>query len=193
MDSGGKACEGFDVAHQAEKLAIEDLKRRSAARFNIPDPPTKARGATFRRPPRKRRASYLQARRAALLGATARAQLLGCAALWLLPAAGGWSARCCRANRLAEITTHHHALGAHAHRPWSGTRPSASLVPIVSDDARTFRHGGHVSQVVIYSSVGHAHTPAESGAALCRPQLFLSLAGLQTSIPASSSVGESEY
>ena len=118
----GKAAEGLNVAHQQKKLGDEDLKE-VRDRFNIPISDEEIAGLSFRKPaPESEEMQYLQERRTALGGYLPARNY---SAPPLVGAAARSLQRAARGNARSRDLDHHGA-GAHPHRPWSGTRTSAS-------------------------------------------------------------------
>jgi pyruvate dehydrogenase E1 component len=153
----GVAGEGRNIAHQAKKLDIEEM-RRFRDRFSIPVSDAEIERVPFYRPPEDSPEMQYLRERMAVLGQLPqrrrRSQSLA------TPALSAFDAHL-QSTGEREISTTMafvRVLGTLVRDPAIGAR----VVPIVADESRTFGMEGMFRQLGIYSSVGQLYHPQDA-------------------------------
>jgi pyruvate dehydrogenase E1 component len=155
----GSAGEGMNVAHQAKKMVIDQL-RAFRDRFAIPVSDAELEGIPFIRPRDDAPEMKYLRERVAALGGSVPTRRRNVEPPLTVPSPSSFSALNADSGEREFSTTMAfvRALAALARDKSIGAR----VVPIIADEARTFGMEGMFRQLGIYSSVGQLYRPQDA-------------------------------
>jgi pyruvate dehydrogenase E1 component len=153
----GEAGEGMNIAHQAKKMDVEDM-RAFRDRFHIPIPDAEIEKVPFYRPPAdSAEMKYLRERMAALGSLPQRRRRSVSLTVPELSAFGA-QLQSTGDREISTTMAFVRVLTTLARDSTIGAR----IVPIVADESRTFGMEGMFRQLGIYSSIGQLYHPQDA-------------------------------